>query len=160
MGVKFRAPTELFPIQAGECSSLTLPPQPQVSCTHQGSQGLSLLLQGQVGFQKMRAQCKVVEGALFLYIRGNLFAIRAPKLWTKEAGQSFSEDKFKSREDKCVQTGPTPPVQKERGHLNALSRGLYRRYFQYLFKQYKDKNTHSENSKLTSSRDISIICSS
>lgn len=95
-----------------------------------GLQGLSLLLHWQVGFQERRAQGKVVEGALVLYIRGKLFAIRAPKHWTKEAGQSFPQEEFKSREDKCVQTGPTPPVQKDRDHPDDLSRGQYRRYFQ------------------------------
>lgn len=73
----------------------------------------------------MRAQGKVVEGVLVLYIRGNLFVIKVPKHWTKEAGQSFSQEEFESREDKCVQTGPTPPVQKDREIIFMLSPGFY-----------------------------------
>lgn len=54
-----------------------------------------------------------------------MFAIRAPKCWSKEAGQSFSEDKFKSREAKCVQKGPTAAEQKDRGVTSMLFQGVY-----------------------------------
>lgn len=45
-------------------------PQPQVSCRNHSSQGLSLLLQWQVGFQKMKAQGKVVERTLVFIDQG------------------------------------------------------------------------------------------
>lgn len=156
MGVKFRASTELFPVQAEKCSPLTLPPtapgvlqKPQLPGTFP-----SLAMAGWLPENKGGSGESGGRSIRFIH-QGKFVCNKGTKHWAKEAGQPFSKEEFKSREDKCVQTGPTPPVETDREVTSMLIPGICTGD---IFSINKHKNTHSENPKLTSSRDICIAC--
>lgn len=125
MGVKFRASTELFPVQAEKCSPHTLPPtapgvlqKPRLPGTFP-----SLAMAGCLPENKEGSGQSGGRSIRFIH-QGKFVCNKGTKDGAKEAGQSFSQEEFKSREDKCVQTGPTPPVEKDREVTSMLFPGI------------------------------------